>query len=69
MRVNNYPQRETHENEHRLLQRKVLKMKEEQYAGAGPRASELLTFLCDWLLDHVTTADKELGVYLKRTRG
>jgi hemerythrin-like metal-binding protein len=68
MRVYGYPQQETHEQEHQLLQQKVVKMERQRRAGNTLPATELLTFLCDWLRNHVTTADKELGVYLKKAR-
>ena len=68
MRISQYPQQQAHEKEHRLLQQKVEEMERQRRASKGPSAVELLTFLCDWLRDHVTTADKELGVYLKKTR-
>jgi hemerythrin-like metal-binding protein len=68
MRISHYPQQAAHEQEHRLLRQKVEEMERQRRANKGPSAVELLTFLCDWLRDHVTTADKELGVYLKKTR-
>jgi hemerythrin-like metal-binding protein len=69
MRISRYPHQEAHVREHRLLQQKVEEMERERRASKGPSAAELLTFLCDWLRDHVTTVDKELGIYLKNIRG
>jgi hemerythrin len=36
--------------------------------GNSPSTIQLMTFLCEWLRDHVTTVDKELGSYLKKLR-
>ena len=66
MRVSAYPRQEAHEQEHRLLQQKVAEMERLRRAGHPQSAVDLLTFLCDWLRDHVVTVDKELGRFLKR---
>lgn len=66
MRVSNYPKRLTHENEHRTFCARIEAMNAGRRLGKQPPSSEMMKFLCEWLTTHVTTADKDLGRYLKR---
>ena len=66
MRVNCYPQLREHEAEHQAFRDRIMAMDRERRSGSAPSTVELLTFLCDWLREHVTSIDKEFGKYLKR---
>lgn len=68
MRAANYPGITDHEREHQQFRASILEMDVRRRAGNLPPSIELLTYLGDWLNNHVTTADKELGRYLKRVR-
>ena len=66
MRAGNYPGILEHEKEHQQFRANILGMDMRRRAGNAPPSIELLTYLRDWLGNHVTTTDKELGRYLKR---
>ena len=68
MRVNNYPKQEEHEEEHRGFQELILEMDRQRRLGNATSTIEMMAFLRDWLRDHVTTADKEFGNYLKKSK-
>lgn len=68
MRAAHYPGILDHEREHQQFRASVLEMDMRRRAGNLPPSIELLTYLGDWLKNHVTTTDKELGRYLKRAR-
>jgi len=68
MRVNRYPKLEEHEEKHRGFQATIMEMDLQRRLGNSPSTIQLMTFLCEWLRDHVTTVDKELGSYLKKLR-
>lgn len=67
MRAAGFTDLANHEREHQRFRAAVLEMDIRRRAGGGPSAIELLTYLSDWLRDHVTSTDKEMGRYLKRT--
>ena len=66
MRAAGFPNLGRHEREHQGFRAAVLEMDVRRRAGCGPSAIELLTYLSDWLRDHVTSTDRELGRYLKK---
>ncbi|MCM2263957.1 MAG: bacteriohemerythrin [Desulfuromonadales bacterium] len=66
MRAGNYPGILDHQKEHQQFRASILEMDVRRRAGHAPPSIELLTYLRDWLRDHVTTTDKELGRYLKK---
>ncbi|NJC87433.1 MAG: bacteriohemerythrin [Desulfuromonas sp.] len=66
MRAANYPGMPSHEQEHQRFRAHVLEMDMSRRAGKFPPSIELLTYLSDWLREHVTTADKEMGRHLKK---
>lgn len=69
MRVNRYPQFDEHVKEHQAFRERIVEMDQQRRLGSKQSTIELMTFLCDWLRDHVTTVDKEFGSYLKRCQG
>jgi hemerythrin-like metal-binding protein len=66
MREASYPGLFSHEKEHQRFRALVLELDMRRRAGNGPSSSELLNYLSDWLREHVTSTDKDLGRYLKR---
>jgi len=66
MRASRYPGIEAHESEHQAFREQVKVMAARCCEGKCPPTIEMMNFLRDWLRDHVTTTDKELGKYLKR---
>ena len=69
MRAKNYPHLAGHEAEHQQFRERVQLMDCQRRDGTPPPSAELLEFLCDWLRNHVTTFDKDLGKYLKHLAG
>jgi hemerythrin-like metal-binding protein len=68
MRVSGYPEYEQHEQEHRRFAAMLRNMDQHRREGHSPTSIELMTFLCDWLRDHVTSVDKDLGRFAKKLR-
>ena len=66
MRLCNYPLIGDHLEAHRAFREELQQMARGREAGSSPSPTELLAFLCDWMRDHVTTADKELAVFLEQ---
>lgn len=66
MRAAHYPGMFDHEKEHQQFRASILEMDMRRRAGNAPPSIELLTYLKNWLSNHVTTVDKELGRYLQR---
>lgn len=66
MRASNYAGIIGHEMEHKKFRANILEMDMRRRAGKLPPSIELLNYLRDWLSDHVTTVDKDMGKYLKR---
>jgi hemerythrin-like metal-binding protein len=68
MRAGKYPQIATHEGEHQRFCDEVAAMDAGRRAGKQPLSTEMMSFLCEWLRDHVTTSDKEMGRFLTNPR-
>ena len=64
MEKHGYPQLAAHRVEHRNLENKVRAFKKEFDAGSIAITLELMTFLQNWLTNHVQTVDQQYGVYL-----
>ena len=60
-----YPEKEVHRKIHEKLVEKVLDYQRRVEAGEPGLAYELLTFLKDWLSNHICVTDKKYGPYLK----
>jgi hemerythrin len=69
MRACRYPLLADHQQAHRIFQEELVAMDQSRRTGSSPSAIDLLTFLCNWMRDHVTTVDRELGVYLRKVSG
>jgi hemerythrin len=53
-----------HREEHRSFSQQVLKLREGLHDGRLVTREELLTFLNQWLVNHILHTDKQLGAYL-----
>ncbi len=60
-----YPEKEIHHQIHRKLVEKVLDYQRRVEAGEPGVAFDLLSFLKDWLVNHICVTDKKYGPYLK----
>jgi hemerythrin-like metal-binding protein len=68
MRASGYLALEYHEQEHRRFTTMLMEMDQRRRQGHAPSSVEMMTFLCDWLRDHVTSVDKDLGSFAKKLR-
>lgn len=59
-----YPELEAHRGKHRQLNLKLAAMTESRQAGERIATFELLTFLGEWIVDHVGRVDHEIGKHL-----
>ena len=60
-----YPQSEQHKNEHNDLVQKVAALQQKQDNGEKVLSLEVMTFLQNWLQDHILGSDLEYAPYLK----
>jgi hemerythrin len=67
MQQHHYPDFEKHREEHRKLGNQVYELNELRLYGSKISTPELMSFLSNWLRDHLAGTDKELGQYLKKT--
>ncbi|MGA8540154.1 MAG: bacteriohemerythrin [Terriglobales bacterium] len=61
---NKYPSLAAHRIEHKILTDKVLAFKKEFDAGHANISPKLLTFLQNWLTDHIETVDQKYSEFL-----
>lgn len=64
MQIRRYPGFPTHKAEHDKLTQKVLKFQEEFCEGKIGLSVAIMSFLREWLLDHIAGTDKQYGPYL-----
>jgi len=66
MLSNQYTQAEQadHFNEHRLFSKTVSALQQDLRQGKLISREDLLSFLNDWLINHILKTDKKLGVFL-----
>jgi len=64
MEANKYPALAEHRAEHKALTEKVVAFKKNFDAGSTAITLELMTFLQNWLTNHIQTVDKKYGVFL-----
>ncbi|NQV42565.1 MAG: hemerythrin family protein [Candidatus Marinimicrobia bacterium] len=60
----NYPQSEQHKNEHKDLAQKVAVLKQKHDSGEKVLSIDVMSFLREWLQDHILGSDAEFGPYL-----
>lgn len=58
-----YPKMAEHVAEHRRFSQRVTEMHKDYLEGRGTIALEMLTFLKNWLVNHISQVDAELGAY------
>jgi len=68
MEKHRYPGFETHRQEHHGLGSQVIALQELRDHGGRISTPELMSFLCNWLRDHLVGSDKEFGEFLSRSR-
>ena len=64
MEKHNYPGLTAHRAEHKALTEKVIAIKKEFEAGATNVTPQLLTFLQQWLKNHIQTVDQRYSDFL-----
>ncbi len=62
---NNYPQLETHKQQHDALTGQVLKLQEEFNEGSATISYEVLDFLHNWLTHHMASSDRGFLHYME----
>lgn len=60
-----YPDAPVHKNEHRLFMDKVSEVEEGCRNGSMPISMDILNFLSDWLVTHISDTDRKMGEFLK----
>lgn len=71
MKKNGYPGLAAHQAEHKALTEKVKAFKKDFDSGKGVITLELMTFLQNWLTNHIQSVDQKYGAYFnsKGVRG
>jgi len=64
MKQYNYPGYEQHKKEHNLLTMKVLDVQKSYREGSSVLPQSVMTFLKDWLQQHIQGEDKNYGPFL-----
>lgn len=65
MRDNDYPKLSEHITGHARLKNIVKDLQRSAYEGKSPTPSQLMTFLRDWLLNHILTHDRAFARFLR----
>ncbi len=65
-KANNYPDYEAHKREHDELTAQVKALNDELVSGRTSLSIEVMTFLKNWLADHIQGSDKKAGEYLNQ---
>ena len=63
-----YPEFANHQEEHRSLGTQVIALQELREQGEKISTPDLMSFLCTWLREHLVSADKDFGHYLRQMR-
>lgn len=64
MKAHGYPDYENHKKEHNQLTMSVLDFQKEFASGSVPLSQTVMTFLRDWLTNHIQGVDKQYGPFL-----
>jgi hemerythrin-like metal-binding protein len=65
MKKSDYPHRDSHRAEHAFLLNQLIEFQEEFDAGRAELTDSMMTYLKDWLRNHLLIADKRLGRFLR----
>lgn len=68
MLANDYPELAEHVQQHRQFTQQVLRMTRLQQAGEGFTTFEVLTFIGEWIVNHVGRADARIGMFLHQKK-
>ena len=60
-----YPERGEHQQEHERLVRRVKQFQRDIYEHRTVEPAALLSFLKEWLLDHILKMDMEIGAFVR----
>lgn len=63
MTVSCYPERAQHLEEHARFVKRVTEMQKDLVTGDVPFSLEILSFLRNWLVNHISKVDTKLGAY------
>jgi hemerythrin len=64
MKLYSYPEYEQHKKEHNQLVQKVLDVQKKLQEGSAPISQAVLTFLKEWLVNHIQGNDKKYGPFM-----
>ena len=64
MSTHRYPNTELHLAQHEEFKAHALDLHQQYAAGQRALAIDTLTFLCEWMLYHILSTDKEFGSFL-----
>lgn len=64
MKAHGFPGYENHKKEHNQLTLTVLELQKGFSEGSAPLSQTVMTFLKDWLTNHIQGVDKEYGPFL-----
>ncbi len=65
-RVTNYARGAEHTREHQIFKQKVAEFKKNVLSSDSSIAPDVLTFLRDWLLNHISKSDKAYEEHFKK---
>jgi hemerythrin len=64
MKLHNYPGYEQHKKEHNLLTIRVSDLQRTYHEGSAVLSQSVMTFLKEWLQNHIQGTDKDYGPFL-----
>lgn len=68
MEMVSYPGKEEQVREHEYFVRRIGEIQRDFVAGTNPISLEIISFLKNWLINHISHKDTELGAYLRVQR-
>ena len=60
-----YPEVAEHKEQHVVLTDKIIDFQQQVSSGKTGLSPELMSFLRDWLLEHIVNTDKKFGAFLR----
>lgn len=63
MNATSYPEMAQHLQEHERFVKRVTEMQKDFVTGDAPFSLELLSFMRNWLVNHISKVDTKLGAY------
>jgi len=64
MEKHHYPGLEAHQEEHAYFSKRVVEMQRDLGQGSSPPLLEVLTFIKNWITNHILATDTEYGRYI-----